>query len=152
MGVMHQPVQDGIGERGVADGLVPMIDGQLAGDEGGSDAVTVVEDFQQVEVFEAGRLFQLGEAEPVGEAAAVAFGDLAVDEQPHALQEAEAADVRHLLLPLQRMGMPVILRARSWSKVGCVNMSCLRFSGSIRGRAGFRAAGGLRGGVSGVGH
>ena len=76
----------------------------------------------QVEVFEAGRLFQPGEAEPVGESAAVALGDLAVDEQAHALQEAEASNVGHLLLPLQRMGMPVSLRARSWSKVGCVNM------------------------------
>ncbi len=45
---MNQPVQDGIGERGVADGFVPMLDGQLAGDEGGAGAVTVVKDFQQV--------------------------------------------------------------------------------------------------------
>ena len=57
----------------------------------------------QVEVFEAGRLFQLGEAEPVGESAAVALGDLAVDEQPQALKEAEAFDVSHLLLLLQRL-------------------------------------------------
>lgn len=33
IGVMHQAIQDGIGHGGVGDDLVPLADGELAGDE-----------------------------------------------------------------------------------------------------------------------
>jgi hypothetical protein len=31
MGVMHQAVEDGVSDCGIADALVPMIDGKLSG-------------------------------------------------------------------------------------------------------------------------
>ena len=34
MGIMDESVEDGVGQRRVSYGLVPMIDGQLAGDDG----------------------------------------------------------------------------------------------------------------------
>ena len=34
MGVVDEPVQNGVGQGRVADGLVPVIDGQLADDDG----------------------------------------------------------------------------------------------------------------------
>ena len=34
MGVVDEPVENGVSQSGVADGLVPMIDGELAGDDG----------------------------------------------------------------------------------------------------------------------
>ncbi len=36
MGVMHQPVEDRITKRGVADARVPVFDGQLTGDQRGA--------------------------------------------------------------------------------------------------------------------
>jgi hypothetical protein len=45
---VHQTIQDGIGQRGVADGGVPVIDGQLAGNDGRARSMSVVEHFQQV--------------------------------------------------------------------------------------------------------
>ena len=57
MSVVEQPVEDGVAEGGIADDLVPVIDGDLAGDEGGLSCVSVVEDLEEVtasEVVEAG--------------------------------------------------------------------------------------------------
>lgn len=48
MGVVDQAVEDGVGQGGVADGGVPMFNRKLAGDDGRTAAVTVVEHFQQV--------------------------------------------------------------------------------------------------------
>ena len=45
---MNQPVEDGVGQGGVADGGVPMLNRKLAGDDGRAAAVAVVEHFQQV--------------------------------------------------------------------------------------------------------
>ena len=45
---MANAIQDGVGEGGVSDGLVPVFDGQLAGDDCGGAAVAVFEDFQEV--------------------------------------------------------------------------------------------------------
>lgn len=41
-------VQDGIGEGRITDGLVPVLGGQLAGDDSGSTPVAVFDDFQKV--------------------------------------------------------------------------------------------------------
>ena len=43
---MHKPVQHGIGNGGIADTLVPVIDRHLAGDDGGCAIVSVIDDFQ----------------------------------------------------------------------------------------------------------
>jgi hypothetical protein len=45
VGVMDQAVEDGVG---VADQRVPLIDGELAGDDSGAAAVAVLEDLQDV--------------------------------------------------------------------------------------------------------
>src|SRR5207245_10011572 len=48
VGVRDQAVQDGVGVGGVADQRVPLIDRELAGDDGGAAAVAVLEDLQEV--------------------------------------------------------------------------------------------------------
>src|SRR5258708_10607287 len=48
VGVMDQAVEDSVGVGGVADQWVPLIDGDLAGDDGGAVAVAVLEDLQEV--------------------------------------------------------------------------------------------------------
>ncbi len=48
MGVMHQPIQNGIGQGVVTDGGVPLIGGQLADDHGRLGAVPVIHDLHQV--------------------------------------------------------------------------------------------------------
>ena len=51
---MDQAVQNGVSDRGIGNDLVPLVDGKLAGHEGGSLAVAVVEDLQQVAIRFAG--------------------------------------------------------------------------------------------------
>lgn len=48
MGVMDEPVEDGVGQGGIAQGLMPVRDRQLAGDDGGAGLVAFVQEFQQV--------------------------------------------------------------------------------------------------------
>ena len=45
---MNEAIEYGIGEGWVSDGLVPMLDGQLACDDCGCAAMAVFEDFQEV--------------------------------------------------------------------------------------------------------
>jgi hypothetical protein len=47
-GIMDQAVEDAVGVGGVADQRVPLIDGELAGDDGGAAAVAVLKDLQEV--------------------------------------------------------------------------------------------------------
>ena len=48
MGMMYQPVEDGIGEGVIADGGIPLVDGQLAGHERGAGVIAVVHDVHEV--------------------------------------------------------------------------------------------------------
>ena len=48
MGVVDEAVEDGVGQRGVADHVVPTVDRELAGDEGRGALVAVVDDLQQI--------------------------------------------------------------------------------------------------------
>jgi len=48
VGVMDQAIEDGVGIGGVADQRVPLIDRELAGDDGGAAAVAVLKDLQEV--------------------------------------------------------------------------------------------------------
>lgn len=48
MGVVDQAVEDGVGQGWVAQGVMPVGDGQLAGDHGGAGLIALVEDFEQV--------------------------------------------------------------------------------------------------------
>lgn len=45
---MHEPVENRIGERGVLEPGVPVLKGQLAGNDRGSRADTIVEHFEQI--------------------------------------------------------------------------------------------------------
>lgn len=45
---MHQAVEQGVGQRGVVDPSVPVLDGKLADQDGGAAAGAVVDHFQQV--------------------------------------------------------------------------------------------------------
>ena len=48
--VVNQPIQDSVGDRGVGNDLVPLVDGKLAGDEGGFHPLAVVENLQQIPI------------------------------------------------------------------------------------------------------
>ena len=48
VGVVHEPVQDGVGERIVADAGVPLVGRQLADDNRGGLSVAIIHDFHQV--------------------------------------------------------------------------------------------------------
>lgn len=45
---LHDAVQDGVGDGGIADPGVPVLDRQLAGDDGALGAGAVVDDLQKV--------------------------------------------------------------------------------------------------------
>ena len=49
MGIMDDPVEDGVGDGWFADHVVPLSDGQLGGDERGFSPVALLKDFQQIE-------------------------------------------------------------------------------------------------------
>ena len=46
--VIEDPVEDGVPEGGVAAEVVPVLDGELGGEDGSAVGVAVVEDFEQV--------------------------------------------------------------------------------------------------------
>ena len=48
MGVVDESVEDGIGEGGVCDGFVPVVEGDLGGDEGGACLVSVFDYLEEV--------------------------------------------------------------------------------------------------------
>lgn len=45
---MHQAIEDGVGERGLVQVGVPLVHGQLAGDERRLLVIAVVQQFQEV--------------------------------------------------------------------------------------------------------
>ena len=48
VGVVDQAIEDGVGDGGIADDLVPVLDRQLAGHDGGAAAVPILHDLQEV--------------------------------------------------------------------------------------------------------
>jgi hypothetical protein len=48
MGVVHESIQDGIRDGLIADQFVPVLDGELAGHDGGGASMPVVEDLQEI--------------------------------------------------------------------------------------------------------
>jgi hypothetical protein len=48
---VDQAVEDGVGKGGIPDHVVPMLKGELAGDEGGLAACAVFDDFQEIAAF-----------------------------------------------------------------------------------------------------
>ena len=51
MGVVYEPVEDGVREGGVADDAVPVLEGKLGGDKGGAPLVTLLDDLEEVSSF-----------------------------------------------------------------------------------------------------
>src|SRR5258705_11662661 len=49
--VVNKAIQDGVAEGGVADNVVPMFDGDLAGDNGRGATVAIIKDLQKVAPF-----------------------------------------------------------------------------------------------------
>ena len=54
MGVVDQSVEDGVGDGGIADLLVPVIHRELTGDDGGGVTVPLLDDLQKVSSFGVG--------------------------------------------------------------------------------------------------
>ena len=54
MRLVDQPVENRVPKGGVADALMPVVERQLTGDEGGAAAVAVFEDLEQVAPFAVG--------------------------------------------------------------------------------------------------
>ena len=51
MGMVDQPVEDGIAKRGVPDARVPVFDGQPTGDQRGPTADAILDQFEQIAAF-----------------------------------------------------------------------------------------------------
>ena len=48
VGVVDEPIEDGVGDGGVADDFIPLADRHLAGDDDRAHLVAVIDDFQQI--------------------------------------------------------------------------------------------------------
>ena len=55
---MDETVENGVSYGGVSDDLVPLIDGHLAGDDGGTTLMSVVNDLEQVTALVGGQRCQ----------------------------------------------------------------------------------------------
>lgn len=45
---MDEAISEGIGERGFANALMPVLDGELAGDDRSAGAVAIFEQFEEI--------------------------------------------------------------------------------------------------------
>jgi len=70
---VEEPVADGVGQRGLADVIVPLGRGELTGDDRGAAAVPVLKDLEQVAAF----LVLHGRERPIVEEEDVHPGELA---------------------------------------------------------------------------
>ena len=48
MGIIEETVEDGVAEGGISDDIVPVLDGDLAGEQRATAGIAVVEDFEEV--------------------------------------------------------------------------------------------------------
>ena len=48
MGVVNEAVEDGVSDGGIGDDLVPMLDRHVAGDDGRSALMAIVDDFEEI--------------------------------------------------------------------------------------------------------
>src|SRR4030067_2770029 len=53
--VVDEAIEDGVRDRGIADGPVPFFNGDLAYDESGFSSVTVLDDFEEVAALLVGK-------------------------------------------------------------------------------------------------
>lgn len=80
MGVVHDPVEDGIRERGFTDHVVPGVQWQLAGDDRRPGFVSIFDDFHEIAALRGGQPVR----SPVVEDEQLGFGQTAEQtaEQP----------------------------------------------------------------------
>ena len=52
--VVDETVENGVGDGGIGDDLVPVIHGNLAGDDGGATLMPVVDDLEEIAALVAG--------------------------------------------------------------------------------------------------
>jgi hypothetical protein len=45
--VVKESIADGVGDGGISDVVVPLLDGELTGDDGGARAVAIVHDLEE---------------------------------------------------------------------------------------------------------
>ena len=57
MRAVNEPIENGVGDRGIADQFMPAVRRELTGDQGGRHALPVVQDLQEVAVLDGGCLF-----------------------------------------------------------------------------------------------
>ena len=84
MSIIEEPVQDGVAEGGVTDEVVPVLDGELAGEDGTAPSVAVIQDLEEVVTTLAGERSEPpvvedeepGPGEPLEEGEAVVEGEL----------------------------------------------------------------------------
>ena len=48
IGVVHEPVKNGIGQRRLPDRRVPVIDRELTGHQGGPTSMPIIQQFQEI--------------------------------------------------------------------------------------------------------
>jgi hypothetical protein len=58
VGIVDEAVEDGIGNGRIADHVVPVIDGNLAGDDRRSLLVSILDDFQEIAALLVGELLR----------------------------------------------------------------------------------------------
>ena len=56
--IVDETVENGVGDGGVGDDLVPVIDGHLAGDDGGTTLMPVVDDLEEIAALVGGQRCQ----------------------------------------------------------------------------------------------
>jgi hypothetical protein len=93
LGVVDEAIEDGVGDGGVGDDLMPMLDRHLAGDDGRSALVAIIDEFEEIATLLAG---ERGEA-PITE-------DEQVDPRQH-LEEPRIASVGERRPSLEDSGL-----------------------------------------------
>ncbi|MHC2350349.1 hypothetical protein ACVMIL_011579 [Bradyrhizobium barranii subsp. barranii] len=58
VGVVDEAIENGVGDRGVPNGSMPGVHGELTCDDGGCAAMAVLEDFEQIAAFRGGERSQ----------------------------------------------------------------------------------------------
>lgn len=138
--VMDQAIQNGVGEGWIADDLMPLIEGQLACDQGGGIAVAILEYLQQVVPLLGGECpgspvvedeeVDAGESPEQARVAPVTAAEFELGEQPgQAL--VEDGEVLAAGFLAQRAGEPALADAAGSSAI-LPGIRCLRFRFIIR--------------------
>ena len=84
IGVVDEAVEDGVGDGGIADDFVPVVDGHLAGDDGRAALVAVLDDLEEIAALVVIELFGPQSSRMSRSILASAFSILAYRPSPRA--------------------------------------------------------------------